>query len=133
MADAISGLGAGGAAIPWAVNAANAASYSTTVLVSILGGPLVSRLGIRKLLILGSATFPLNGSAYYINMKYHVQWWLVVGRAINGLGFGLWYVAEAAIILSYPEDSNRGRYLAIWVMSRNLGQLVGGAINLARK
>jgi hypothetical protein len=43
------------------------------VLVSVLGGPLVSRLGVRKLLILGAATFPINGSAYYINLKYHIQ------------------------------------------------------------
>lgn len=50
----------------------------------------------------------------------------------DGIGFGLWYVAEAAIILSYPEDHRRGVYLAIWVMSRNLGQLVGGSISLSR-
>jgi hypothetical protein len=49
------------------------------------------------------------------------------------LWFGAWYVAEAAIILSYPEERSRGKYLAVWVMSRNLGQLVGGSISLARK
>jgi MFS family permease len=76
--------------------------------VSIFGGPLASRLGVRTLLIFGAATFSINGSSYYVNLKYKVQWWFVLGRTIYGLGFGAWYVAEAAIILSYPEEQKRG-------------------------
>lgn len=113
-------------------DAATAASYVAVFAVSILGGPLASRVGIRTLLIFGAMTFPINASSYYVNLKYKVQWYLVLGRTIYGLGFGAWYVAEAAIILSYPEEGRRGSYLAIWVMSRNLGQLVGGSINLSR-
>jgi hypothetical protein len=45
----------------------------------------------------------------------------------------LWYVSEAGIILSYPEANRRGRYLAFWIVARNLGQVVGGAINLSLK
>ncbi|KAG7529371.1 hypothetical protein FFLO_05723 [Filobasidium floriforme] len=132
MADAISGLGGGGQATPYTVNAATAASYSAVATVSLLGGPLASRLGVKALLIFGAVTFPINGSAYYVNSRYGIQWYLIFGRFVYGLGFGAWYVAEAAIILSYPEERSRGKYLAVWVMSRNLGQLVGGSISLAR-
>lgn len=114
-------------------DAATAASYSAVATVSLLGGPLASRLGVKALLIFGAVTFPINGSAYYVNSKYGIQWYLIFGRFVYGLGFGAWYVAEAAIILSYPEERSRGKYLAVWVMSRNLGQLVGGSISLARK
>ncbi|WVR07892.1 hypothetical protein IAU60_004935 [Kwoniella sp. DSM 27419] len=132
MADAISGLGGGGQATPYTVSAAQACSYAAVALVSLFGGPLASRMGIRLMLILGAATFAINGSAYYVNSKYGVQWYLIVGRTIYGFGFGFWYVAEAAIILSYPEEGRRGHYLAIWVAARNLGQLVGGSIALSR-
>jgi hypothetical protein len=29
-----------------------------------------------------------------VNSKYGIDWYLVLGRAIYGVGFGLWYVAE---------------------------------------
>ncbi|OXG14844.1 membrane protein [Cryptococcus neoformans A2-102-5] len=132
MADAISGLGGGGQATPYTVNAATCASYCAVAVISLLGGPLASRMGIKGMLIAGAATFAINGSAYYVNSKYGVQWYLIFGRFLYGAGFGFWYVAEAAIILSYPEEGRRGKYLAIWVGSRNLGQLVGGSISLAR-
>ncbi|KAK8846878.1 hypothetical protein IAR55_005968 [Kwoniella newhampshirensis] len=132
MADAISGLGGGGQATPYTVNAATCASYCAVAVISLLGGPLASRMGIKGMLIAGASTFAINGSAYYVNSRYGVQWYLIFGRFLYGAGFGFWYVAEAAIILSYPEEGRRGKYLAIWVGSRNLGQLVGGSISLAR-
>ncbi|WVQ81636.1 hypothetical protein IAT38_003760 [Cryptococcus sp. DSM 104549] len=133
MADAISGLGGGGQATPYTVSAAQASSYAATALVSLFGGPLASRMGIRWMLVLGAATFAINGSAYYVNSRYGIQWYLIFGRTIYGFGFGFWYVAEAAIILSYPEEGRRGHYLAIWLTpTNNLGQLVGGSIALAR-
>ncbi|WWD00433.1 hypothetical protein V866_007346 [Kwoniella sp. B9012] len=132
MADAISGLGGGGQATPYTVNAAQCASYCAVAVISLLGGPLASRMGIKLMLIVGASTFAINGSAYYVNSKYGVQWYLIFGRFLYGAGFGFWYVAEAAIILSYPEEGRRGKYLAIWVGARNLGQLVGGSISLAR-
>jgi MFS family permease len=63
------------------------------------------------MLIIGAATFPINGSAYYVSSKYRVDWYLLLGRAIYGFGFGFWYVAEAAMVLSYPEEGRRGKYL----------------------
>jgi len=37
---------------------------------------------------------------------------------------------QGAIVLSYPEHSKRGRYLAIWLAFKNSGQILGGSINL---
>ena len=33
-------------------------------------------------------------------------------------------------MIGYPEPSQRGRYITIWVFMRNLGPIVGGAILL---
>ncbi|EIM90905.1 MFS general substrate transporter [Stereum hirsutum FP-91666 SS1] len=131
MSDALSGLGGGGLATPYTANAGSAASYSMMAVTCLFGGPLINRLGVKWSLALGAMAFPLNGSSLYVNSKYGIQWYLIFGHAVSGLGTGLWYVAEAAIILSYPEPGRRGRYLALWILSRNLGQLVGGAINLS--
>jgi hypothetical protein len=34
--------------------------------------------------------------------------------------------------MSIAPSGARGKYLALWIVSRNLGQLVGGAINLSK-
>lgn len=47
---------------------------------------------------------------------------------MSGTGTGFWYVAEAGSILSLAPSGVRGKYLALWIVSRNLGQLVGGGI-----
>jgi MFS family permease len=54
--------------------------------------------------------------------------YLIFAGAISGLGTGCWYVAEAGAIMSLAPTGARGKYLALWIVSRNLGQLVGGAI-----
>jgi hypothetical protein len=41
---------------------------------------------------------------------------------------GCWYVAESGSIMSLAPSGARGKYLALWIVSRNLGQLIGGAI-----
>lgn len=54
--------------------------------------------------------------------------YLILGGALSGIGTGCWYVAEAGAIMSLAPSGARGKYLALWIVSRNLGQLVGGAI-----
>ncbi|EIM85085.1 MFS general substrate transporter [Stereum hirsutum FP-91666 SS1] len=131
MADALSGLGGGGLATPYVANASNCVYYALMAVTCLVGGPIINRLGVKWSLALGAISFPLTGSSLYVNSEYGIQWYLILGQALAGIGMGLWYVAEAVIILSYPEKNRRGFYLALWIVSRNLGQLVGGAISLS--
>ncbi|KAL1883233.1 hypothetical protein Daus18300_000291 [Diaporthe australafricana] len=132
MDDAIAGLGGGGLATPQTSNTATAINYTMLAVVCAFGGPLVNKIGVKWSLVIGAATFPIRGASYYANSKYGNQWFLILASFLNGLGTGFWYVAEAGSILSLAPSGVRGRYLALWIVSRNLGQLVGGGINLAK-
>lgn len=44
------------------IDAATCASYCAVAVISLLGGPLASRMGIKGMLIAGAATFAINGS-----------------------------------------------------------------------
>lgn len=61
------------------------------------------------------------------NQNFVVQY-LILSGAISGIGTACWYVAEAGAIMTLAPSGARGKYLALWIVSRNLGQLVGGAI-----
>ncbi|KAK4233021.1 major facilitator superfamily domain-containing protein [Achaetomium macrosporum] len=132
MWDAIAGLGGGGLATPQISNISNAINYAALALVCLLGGPLVNKVGIKWALVIGAVNFPIQGSAYYCNSKFGNQWYLIFAGFVSGVGTGYWYVAEAGAIMSLAPSGARGKYLALWIVSRNLGQLVGGAINLAK-
>jgi MFS family permease len=77
-------------------------------------------------------SFPIRGSSYYCNSKFGTQWYLIFGGFVTGIGTGCWYVAESGSIMSLAPSGARGKYLALWIVARNLGQLVGGAINLSK-
>ncbi|KAK2767524.1 hypothetical protein FQN54_003681 [Arachnomyces sp. PD_36] len=132
MSDAITGLGGGGLATPQVSNISTSINYAMIAVVCFMGGPLVNKLGVKWALIIGSMSFPIQGSAYYCNSKFGNQWYLILSGAISGIGTGCWYVAEAGAIMTLAPSGARGKYLALWIVSRNLGQLVGGAINLSK-
>ncbi|OIW22665.1 MFS general substrate transporter [Coniochaeta ligniaria NRRL 30616] len=132
MSDAIAGLGGGGLATPQTSNIATALLYAMLASVCFLGGPLVNKIGVKWALVIGAMSFPIEGSSYYCNSKFGNQWYLILGGALSGIGTGCWYVAEAGAIMSLAPSGARGKYLALWIVSRNLGQLVGGAINLSK-
>ncbi|KAL4953256.1 major facilitator superfamily domain-containing protein [Aspergillus filifer] len=132
MSDAIAGLGGGGLATPQVSNITNAINYAMLAVVCFLGGPIVNKIGVKWALVLGSMSFPIQGSAYYCNSKFGNQWYLILSGAISGAGTACWYVAEAGAIMTLAPSGARGKYLALWIVSRNLGQLVGGAINLSK-
>ncbi|KAM0795060.1 hypothetical protein BDR22DRAFT_883200 [Usnea florida] len=50
--------------------------------------------------------------------------------ALCGISAGVFWMAEAAIALSFPEPYNQGRFLGLWLSFRVGGQILGGAINL---
>ncbi|KAI8956636.1 MFS general substrate transporter [Daldinia sp. FL1419] len=132
MADAIAGLGGGGLATPQTSNIATAINYAMLATVCLFGGPIVNKLGTKWALVIGAMSFPIRGSSYYCNSKFGTQWYLVFGGFFTGIGSGCWYVAESGSIMSLAPSSARGKYLALWIVARNFGQLVGGAINLSK-
>lgn len=48
---------------------------------------------------------------------------MYLGAAICGITAGVFWAAEGAIMISYPEEGQRGRYLAYWLAFRNVSNL----------
>lgn len=95
----------------------------------------VCRSLFRARLITATANSETNG---YVTFDYAetqntrltgvIGQYLILSGALGGIGTGCWYVAEAGAIMTLAPSGARGKYLALWIVSRNLGQLVGGAI-----
>ncbi|KPM37677.1 hypothetical protein AK830_g8888 [Neonectria ditissima] len=131
MADAISNLGGGGLSSPYLANLANSLNYASGCMVTLIGGPLINKFGIKWSCMIAAVAMPLSGSAYYVNAKYGVDWYLLFSNILGGFTSGFLYVAETTAMLSYPYQNDRGFYLGIWSAMRNSGSVIGGAINFS--
>ncbi|KAF5603383.1 major facilitator superfamily transporter [Fusarium pseudocircinatum] len=133
MSDAISNLGGGGLSAPYLANLATPLNYTTGCLITLFGGPLINKFGIKWSCIIAAVGMPLSGSAYYICAKYRVNRYLIFAKILTGFTYGFLYVAESTAMLSYPLADDRGFYLGVWSAMRNSGSVIGGAINFSNK
>jgi MFS family permease len=149
MWDALNNVGAGGAAEPYAVSAANALVYGLFAVVCVAAGAINNRIGLRFGLVLGAIGYPIYGAGLYTNNYHPTTWFMLFGSALCGISAGFFWAAEAAIIIGYPSPSERAFYLgmymyytyihwicytnnlpAIWQTAKAAGPIVGGAISL---
>ncbi|KAI7088258.1 MFS general substrate transporter [Hortaea werneckii] len=131
MMDAISNLGGGGLSSPWLANLANCLNYLMSFFCTLFGGPLINKFRIKWSCMIAAVSFPLYGSAYYVNARQHIDWYLLFANLIIGITTGFLYVGETTAMLSYPKADDRGFYLGIWAAMRNSGSVIGGAINFS--
>lgn len=84
MSDAISNLGGGGLSTPWIANLANSLNYAMSFCSTILGGPIINRIGIKWSCMIAALAMPLYGSAYYVSARSDVQSYLLTANVIGG-------------------------------------------------
>lgn len=127
---AMNSLGAGGEEKPYLVNGANALTFCLMVVSCIFSSVIVRRIGIKFALIFGTLGYAPYAAGLYTNNQFGTEWFVLFGSALCGISAGVFWMAEAAIALSYPEPYNQGRFLGFWLSFRVAGQVLGGAINL---
>ncbi|KAL2753083.1 hypothetical protein ACRALDRAFT_1058753 [Sodiomyces alcalophilus JCM 7366] len=129
--NAMNSVGAGGQQDPYLVMAGNALLFSIMTVTCLTGSLATNRFGVKPTLIFGATGYAVYSASLYTNNRYGTEWIIYLGSAACGITAGLFWAAEGAIILSYPEPENHGKYLAYWLCYRNSGAILGGAINLA--
>ncbi|KAI6593377.1 hypothetical protein MCOR07_006701 [Pyricularia oryzae] len=127
---AMNSLGAGGAARPELINAANSLTFCLMVVSCYFSSVIVKYIGIKGALVFGTLGFAPFAASLYTNNRFGNEWFVEVGAAICGLSAGVFWMAEAAIAIAYPEPWNRGRAIGYWLTYRLGGQIIGGAVNL---
>ncbi|KAJ1999615.1 hypothetical protein GGI04_004496 [Coemansia thaxteri] len=131
MFNALNGTGGGGQLDPTAGNNANTALYSTFVVFGVLGGAIVNLFGVRWTIFGSGFTYALySGSYIYLNHTGKSSFTIAAG-AILGVGAGILWAAQGMIMVSYPREEQKGRYIAWFWIIFNLGGVVGGILPFA--
>ncbi|KIK71469.1 hypothetical protein GYMLUDRAFT_33646 [Collybiopsis luxurians FD-317 M1] len=127
---AMNSLGAGGSQSPSLVNTSNALTFCLMVVSCYFSSALVHFIGIKGALVFGTLGYAPFAAGLYTNNRFGNEWLVLLGAALCGISAGVFWAAEAAIAIAYPEPWNRGKALGYWLTYRLSGQILGGAINL---
>lgn len=128
MFNALSGMGGGGQVDHTAANNANTALYTTFAVFGILGGGIYNVLGPRLTLLSGCSTYVLYAGSFLNYNHHHSQTFVIVSGALLGIGAGLLWAGQGAIMTSYPTTMRKGTYISIFWSIFNMGGVIGGLI-----
>ncbi|KAJ2479875.1 hypothetical protein IWW56_002790 [Coemansia sp. RSA 2131] len=132
MFNAVNGMGGGGQLDPTAGNNANTALYSTFVVFGILGGAIVNLCGVRWTIFCSGFMYALYSASYiYLNHKPDDGSFTIAAGALLGIGAGILWAAQGMIMVSYPREEEKGKYIAVFWIIFNLGGMLGGILPFA--
>lgn len=70
MTDAINKLGGGGLKSPYIANLASSLNYAGSCIMSLFGGPVINKLGIKYACMISGACYVLSGTGYYVMARF---------------------------------------------------------------
>lgn len=128
MFNALNGIGAAGQFDPAANNAANCALYATFAVVGFFAGTVTNTLGIRKALSFGGLGYCIYVGAQLCFAKTKNLGYVIFSGLLLGSCAGILWSAQGAIMMSYPPEKLKGRYISWFWIIFNLGAVIGSVV-----
>ncbi|KAK0268481.1 hypothetical protein LTR35_015502 [Friedmanniomyces endolithicus] len=132
MFNALGGLGGGGQVTAYVGDASNTALYSTFALVGFFAGTITNALGIRIALSFGGIGYCIYTSSYLCFDHTQNFGYSVFAGFFLGICAGVLWCAQGAIMMSYPPEHQKGRYIAVFWGIFNMGGVIGALIPLGQ-
>ncbi|KAJ7162543.1 MFS general substrate transporter [Mycena crocata] len=129
--NALSGIGGGGQIDQTTGANGNVALYSTFAVMAFFAGSVNNKLGSRLTLQLGSLGYGLYIAGFLvlnIHENQKAKNFVVAAGAILGVCAGLLWTAQGSLMLAYPTEGEKAKYIAIFWVIFNLGGVVGSAV-----
>ncbi|SMY21387.1 unnamed protein product [Zymoseptoria tritici ST99CH_1A5] len=130
MFNAVNGLGGGGQLDPKPSNDSNTALYSTFTVVGFFAGTITNTIGIRWAMSFGGIGYSVYVSAYLAYNYTQNYAYITFAGALLGVCAGILWSAQGAIMMSYPLESEKGRFISWFWMIFNLGGVIGSLVPL---
>ncbi|KAI9296872.1 MFS general substrate transporter [Neoconidiobolus thromboides FSU 785] len=135
MFNALNGMGGGGQVDPTVASQANTALYTTFSIFGILGGAITNLLGPKLTIFIGSLTYVLYTGAMLAyghiteTSPVGARAFTIIAGALLGVGAGMLWSAQGALMLGYPTENEKGKYISIFWIIFNMGGVIGGLIS----
>jgi hypothetical protein len=132
MYNAVNGLGAAGQVSAHDINNAATAIYSTFSVVGFFAGSIANTIGLRLTLGLGGFGYTFYLASLLTYNHTQNAGFLIFAGAVLGVCAGLLWTAQGAVMMAYPPERAKGRYIAAFWAIFNLGAVIGALIPLGQ-
>jgi MFS family permease len=129
MFNALNGMGGAGQFNPHASDAANSALYAAFAVVGFFAGSVVNAAGIRFSLSFGGLGYCVYVSSYLCYNHTHNLGYVVFSGLLLGCCAGILWSAQGAIMMSYPTERLKGRFISWFWIIFNLGAVIGSLVS----
>ncbi len=129
MFNALNGLGGGGQIKPDASDASNSALYAAFAVVGFFAGTVTNALGIRMALSFGGLGYCVYVSSYLCYNHTQNFGYVVFAGLFLGCCAGILWSAQGAIMMSYPHERLKGRFISWFWIIFNLGAVIGSLVS----
>ncbi|EPS36940.1 hypothetical protein H072_9551 [Dactylellina haptotyla CBS 200.50] len=130
MFNALSGLGGAGQLDATVADDSTVALYSTFASVAFFSGTICNKIGIKATLSFGGFGYALYSASFLAYNHTHNRGFVIFAGALLGVCAGLLWCAQGAIMMSYPSEKMKGRYISVFWMIFNLGAVIGSLVPL---
>ncbi|CDK28771.1 unnamed protein product [Kuraishia capsulata CBS 1993] len=131
MYNSLSGMGQGGGQVD--TSTSNIASLSLSC-VSTLGffyGSICNKLGVNRTLALGGIGYSVYAASFLCFNITANRGFVIFAGALLGFCCNFLWSAQGSIMMSYPTEGNKGKYISVFWIIFNLGAVIGAIIPLA--
>ncbi|KAK3294200.1 uncharacterized protein B0H64DRAFT_462827 [Chaetomium fimeti] len=111
--NALNSTGAGGQQEPYLVNGSNALTFGLMVFGCTIFGIIANRIGVKKVLIIGTLGYAPYSASLYVNNRYGTEWFVLFGGATCGIAASALWASEGAIALGYGDVKDRGKFASL--------------------
>lgn len=73
-------------------------------------GLIANRIGVKKVLIMGTLGYAPYSASLYVNNRYGTEWFVLFGGALCGVAASALWASEGAIALGYGDVKDRGKF-----------------------
>ncbi|KAF2814157.1 MFS general substrate transporter [Mytilinidion resinicola] len=131
MYNAFNGFGASEQLSPYASSASNSAIYATFAVAGFFAGPVTNTIGIKNAVSFGSLGYCVYvSSLLHYNFSHEIGYNVFAGLLL-GCCAGILWSAQGAIMMSYPPEKLKGRFISWFWIIFNLGCVIGSLVELA--
>jgi hypothetical protein len=125
MFNALSGMGGGGQEDKKPADDANMALYATFSVVGFFAGTFTNVIGIKFALSFGGLGYSIYVASFLSYSHNKNYGFTVFAGVFLGWCAGVLWTAQGAIMMSYPPEKSKGKYISWFWMIFNLGAVIG--------
>ena len=131
MFNALNGLGGAGqlGKNAYASDASNSALYATFAVVGFFAGTVTNAAGIRAALSFGGLGYCVYVSSYLCYNHTQNLGYVVFAGLWLGCCAGILWSAQGAIMMSYPPERLKGRFISWFWIIFNMGAVIGALVS----